>query len=152
MVSGGPRVLGVSFLLLAVSVGCTQPVTEQRIAERADVAVPSYDAGPDAPDYCAALAGSTAVLGIPEAVGTLAGDPGNVGAEVDLTAAIDELRTVLDDVRTDGRPGLDDAVEELVAALTAARDKGLTDTVRTDISSGLDEVGSLVQPTCRFPT
>ncbi|TQN44384.1 hypothetical protein FHU33_3886 [Blastococcus colisei] len=148
MVTRRPTWLRLTILLAAASAGCTQSVAEMPVSHRGDVAVPSYAGVAGAPPYCARLAGSTALPGIPTAVGLLAGDPGNVEAEVDLTAAIDELRAVLDDVR----PALDDAVGELVAALTAARDQGLTEAVRDDISAGLDELGTLVQPACGFPT
>ncbi|WP_324276340.1 hypothetical protein [Blastococcus brunescens] len=119
----------------------------------ADVAVPSYRPTPDAPDYCDALAGSTHLAGVPAAVGVLAAERGDVEAELELTAAIDELRLIGDGVSDQGgSPRLRAAVDDLVDALNSARDDGVTTSVREVVSAALDDVGRLVQPACRFPS
>jgi hypothetical protein len=121
--------------------------------QRADVAVRSYVPLAGAPGFCAGLADSVHLTDIPEAVGTLTADPKDVEATLALTAAIDELTTARDAVRAGhGFLALDTALEQLATALRAARDGALSDAVGTAISSGLDDVGRLVQPACGFPT
>jgi hypothetical protein len=90
---------------------------------------------------------------VPVAVGSLTSQPENVGAKLELTAAVDELQGVLHQVRD--RPGagpLAGSLADLVAALREARDSRLTDEVRTQISAGLDDVGRRVQAVCGFPS
>ena len=145
-------VLGLLISLLGVMAGCATADAAPRV-ERADVAVRSYASPSGAPGFCAALAGSTHLTGLPVAVGTLTADPGDVEARFALTAAISELQDVLDDVRT--HPGflaLDRSLEQLAGALRKAGDGLLTDAVRTAIRTGLDDVGQQVQPACDFPT
>jgi hypothetical protein len=118
----------------------------------AGAAEPSYVPAATAPGFCALLAGSRHLAGIPSAVGTLTTQPGNAAAQRDLSAAIGDLGAVLDDVRNGrARPDLETAVEQLVEALAAARDGALTRAVQDAISTGLDDVGRLVQPFCDLP-
>jgi hypothetical protein len=148
---GRLRVLGLLVPLVGLA-ACTTAAAEPQLT-RADVAVRSYAPPTGAPDFCAVLAGSTQLTGLPEALGTLTADPKDVEATLALTSAIDELHEVLDEVRT--RPGflaLDEALQQLADALREARDGALTDAVRTLIADGLDDVGHQVQPVCDFPT
>jgi hypothetical protein len=115
--------------------------------------VRSYASPSGAPGFCAALAGTTKLTGLPLAVGTLTADPTDVEAGLALTAVIDELQVVLDEVRAEsGFLPLDAALEGLTGALREAREGSLTDALRTAISAGLEDVGRLAQPVCGFPT
>jgi hypothetical protein len=153
---GRLRVAGLLFPLIGLFplvslAACTGP--DASIAERADAAVPSYAAPSAAPGFCAELAGTTHLTDLPVAVGTLTADPQDVEAGLALSAAIDELKAVLDEVRdAPDFAALGTSLEELVAALREAREGSLTDDVRTAIRSGLDRVGHLVQPACDYPT
>jgi hypothetical protein len=148
---GGLRGLGLAFPLVALA-GCT-PTHSAPQEQRADVAVPSYAPPSGAPHFCAALADTTHVTGLPTAVGTLTTRPEDVGAKLELTAAADELQGVLDQVSDEPDAGaLAGSLRELVAALRYARDTRLTDQGRTDISTGLDDVGRAAQAACGFPT
>jgi hypothetical protein len=145
--------LGLLIVLAGTATGCTGFADAGSEARPAGVAVPSYGLAPGTPAYCTSLAGSTHLTGIPAAVGVLSGRRGDVQAELDLAAAIDDLRAVLEAIEDDGgSPPLEAAVGELVAALSAARDGSMTSAVRDDISTALDDVGRLVQPVCRFPS
>jgi hypothetical protein len=148
---GRLRVLGLAFLLVVGTAACAAEDAEPQVT-RADVAVRSYTPPSGAPGFCAALAASTHLSGLPEALGTLTADPNDVEATLALTSAIDELQDVLDEVRA--RPGflaLDRSLARLADAVREARDGPLTDAVRTAIGTGLDDVGHRVQPVCDFP-
>jgi hypothetical protein len=148
---GGLRVLGLLFPLVAMA-GCTT-ADDKPPVHLADAAVPSYAAPSGAPDLCATLAGTTHLAGLPVAVGTLTAQPQDVGAKLQLTGAVDELTTVLDQVH--GRPdlrALGSSVRDLIGVLRDARDAPLTDAIRTKISTGLDDVGRRAQAVCGFPT
>lgn len=148
---GGLRVAGLVFPLVALA-GCTT-ADDGPAVPRADAAVPSYAAPSGAPAICAELAGTTHLAGLPVAVGTLTAQPEDVGAKLEITAAIDELTGVLD--KAGHRPGLaalDRSVRDLVEVLRDARDARLTDAVRTEISTGLDDVGLRAQAFCGFPS
>ena len=148
MHGGRLRVLGLLFPL-AVVVGCTSPDQAPR-AQRADVAVPSYAPSLGTPTVCAALAGTTHLDRLPTVIGTLIAQPRDVGAGLELTAVIDELKRVLD-AATD-QTALRGSLEQLLGALREARDEPLTDAVGTRISSGLDQLGSRAQSLCGFPS
>jgi len=151
---GRPRVfLGLLVLLGATgaSSACSGP-EEQSRAERADVAVLSYAPPSGAPGYCASLAGSTQLTRIPTAIGTLTARPGDVESKLVLAAAADDLRVVGEQVPRDGGTAeLRTSIEALVTALADATGGPVTDSVRSAISTGLDDVGRLVQPVCDFP-
>lgn len=149
---GRLRVLGLLFTFVACTAACDPSDAEPQVT-RADVAVLSYSPPSGAPDFCAALAGSTHLTGLPEALGTLTADPDDVEATLALTSVIGELQDVLEEVRA--RPGflaLDRALARLTDAVREARDGPLTDPVRAAIGTGLDDVGHQVQPVCDFPT
>jgi hypothetical protein len=151
VVVGGLRVLGLLFPLIALA-GCTA-ADDAPPVPRADAAVPSYAAPSGAPGFCATLAGTTHLTRLPVAVGTLTAQPQDVGAKLELTAAVDELNSVLDQV--DGKPdlrALGTTVRELIGVLRDARDAPLTDAIRTKISTGLDDVGQRAQAVCGFPS
>jgi hypothetical protein len=146
------RDLGLVVLLLGGTAACTHAGTAPP-ENGGDVAVRAYSPPSGVPGFCALLADSTHLTGLPEAVGTLTVDPGNVEARLLLTAAIAELDDVLADIGED--PGfflLDRSVDELLTTLRDVRDGGLTETARTAIASGLDDIGDQVQPVCEFPT
>lgn len=146
-------VVGPLLLLAGATAGCTATADAGSEVRPGSVAVPSYTAAAGTPAYCAELAGSTHLTGIPAAVGVLAGRPGDVQAELELSAAIEELRTVLERIGDDGgAPRLELAVGELVDALAAARDGSLTSSVRDDLAAALDDVGRVAQPVCGFPS
>ena len=152
MLIGRLRVLGLAFLLVVGTAACDTSDAEPKVT-RADVAVLSYSPPAGAPGFCAALAASTHLRGLPEALGTLTADPNDVEATLALTSAIGELQDVLDEVRA--RPGflaLDRSLTQLTDAVREARDGPLTDAARTAIGAGLDDVGHRVQPVCDFPT
>ena len=154
MFIGRPRVfLGLLVLLGATgaSSACSGP-EEQSRAERADVAVLSYAPPSGAPGYCASLAGSTQLTRIPTAIGTLTARPRDVESKLALAAAADDLRIVGEQVpRNGGTAELGASIDDLLTALTDATDGPVTDSVRSAISTGLDDVGRLVQPVCDFP-
>jgi hypothetical protein len=149
---GGLRGAALAFPLIALA-GCASTPTPAPEVQLADVAVPSYAPPSGAPDFCAALAGTTHLTGLPVVLGTLTTQPEDVGARLELTAAADELQQVLDQVsaRT-GTGALVGSLKKLVAALRVARDTSLTDQIRTRISTGLDDVGRRVQAACAFPS
>ena len=152
MLFGRLRVVGLLFLLVACTAACTGSDAELQVT-RADVAVRSYTPPSGAPGFCAALAGSTHLSRLPEALGTLTADPDDVEATLALTSAIGELQDVLDEVRDrSGFLALDRALAQLTNAIRDARDGPLTDAVRAAIGTGLDDVGHQVQPVCDFPT
>jgi hypothetical protein len=146
------RDLGLLLLLLAGIAACTQgevPSTAPQI----DVAVQAYTPPSAAPGFCAGLADSRQLPQVPQAVGTLVAEPGEVEATLVLTGAITELEDMLDDIRE--RPGflaLDRSVDELVTTLRKARDGRVTEAVRVAITEGLDDIGHRVQSVCDFPT
>jgi len=146
------RDLGLLFLLLAGIAACTD--TElPAAAPRVDVAVQAYTPPSSAPGFCADLADSSRLPHLPEAVGTLIAEPGEVEATLVLTGAITELEGLLDDIREGpGFLALDRSADELVSRLREARDGRLTETVRIAITDGLDDVGRRVQAVCDFPT
>jgi hypothetical protein len=144
---GRLRVLGLLFPVLAAT-ACTDAEATST-ARRTDVAVHSYAAPDGAPGYCTLLAGSLHVTLLASAVGTRTARPGDVEAKLDLGAAAEELTAVRNEVDPDGP--LTDALDGLLAALSQARSGPLTETLRTEISTGLDDVGRLVQPDCDFP-
>ncbi|UOY03744.1 hypothetical protein [Blastococcus sp. PRF04-17] len=86
---------------------------------------------------------------MPRAVGLLTARPRHVEAKLHVAAAAEELRAVRAEVGADG--DLADALDGLVAALSSARTGPLTTSVLTSISSGLDDVGRLIQTSCDFP-
>jgi hypothetical protein len=146
-----PSALGLLMLLGAVT-GC-EAEADRTVSVSTDAAVVSYAAPDGAPSFCTTLAGSTRLAAIPRAIGALAAETGTVEARLDLTAGIDDLQAVLEDVRADeGHERLGSAIEQLVATLTSAMDSPLTDAVRTGISDDLDAVGRQAQPICRFPS
>jgi len=148
---GGLRVLGLLFPLVVLA-ACAPTDGPPRV-QRADVAVSSYAPPSGAPDFCAALAATTHVTGLPVVVGTLTALPDDVGSKTEITGAVDELQGVLEQVRN--RPGTDvlaGSLAELIAALRSARDSRLTDEVRAEISAGLDDVGRDAQAACGFPS
>ena len=148
---GGLRGVGLAFPLVAL-VGCTTAPSDPPV-QRADVAVPSYAAPSGAPAFCVDLARTVHLTALPDAVGTLTARPEDVGAKLDLNAAGDELRDVLQQVdRQPGAGALAGALRELVAALREAGDVRLTDDIRTRISTGLDDVGRDAQSACEFPS
>jgi hypothetical protein len=146
------RDLGLLLLLLAGIAACTQgevPSTAPQI----DVAVQAYTPPSTAPGFCTGLADSSQLPQLPEAVGTLIAEPGEVEATLVLTGAITELEGLLDDIREGpGFVALDRSAEALVTTLRDARDGRLTETVRIAITEGLDDVGRRVQAVCDFPT
>jgi hypothetical protein len=149
---GRLRVLGLLIPLLAATAGCTATEAQPR-STRADVAVRSYAPPSGAPGFCSTLAGTTHLPDLPEALGTLTADPEDVESTLALTAAIGELTYVRNEVE-DG-PDVTDLVSSLdglVSALRQARERPVTDAVRTAISTGLDDVGRQVQLLCGFPT
>jgi hypothetical protein len=148
---GRLRVLCLVLPLVATA-GCTTAGSASR-AQLADVAVPSYAPPSGAPNFCATLAGTTHLTGLPVVLGTLTTQPEDVGARLELTAAADELQQVLDQVSVQtGGGALFGSLKQLVAALREARDTPLTDQIRTQISTGLDDVGRRAQAACRFPS
>ena len=152
MFFGRLRVLGLLFPLVVGIAGCGGSDDEPQVV-RADVAVRSYTPPSGAPGFCAALAGSTHLTRLPEALGTLTADPNDVEATLALTSAIGELQDVLDEVRSGpGFLALDRSLAELTDAVREARDGPLTDAVRAAISDALDDVGQRAQPVCDFPT
>jgi hypothetical protein len=147
---GRPRVLGL-LLLLGATTACSGAQTQPSV-ERTDVAVQSYAPPSGAPGYCMLLAGSTHLVGIPVALGTLTSRPGDVEAKLFLSAAAGDLRAVGEQVARDGgTAALGAALDDLTAALARAGEGAVTDSVRSAIGTGLDDVGLLVQPVCDFP-
>jgi hypothetical protein len=146
------RDLGLLLLLLAGIAACTQgevPSTAPQI----DVAVQAYTPPSTAPGFCTGLADSSQLPQLPEAVGTLIAEPGEVEATLVLTGAITELEGLLDDIREGpGFVALDRSTDALVTTLRHARDGRLTEMVRIAITEGLDDVGRRVQAVCDFPT
>jgi hypothetical protein len=146
------RDLGLLFLLLAGIAACTHAETPPA-APRIDVAVQAYTPPSTAPGFCAGLADSSQLPQLPEAVGTLIAEPGEVEASLVLTGAITELEGLLDDIREGpGFVALDRSADALVTTLRSARDGRLTEMVRIAITEGLDDVGRRVQAVCDFPT
>jgi len=146
------RDLSLLLLLLAGIAACTQgevPSTAPQI----DVAVQAYTPPSTAPGFCTGLADSSQLPQLPEAVGTLIAEPGEVEATLVLTGAITELEALLDDIREGpGFVALDRSADALVTTLRHARDGRLTELVRIAITEGLDDVGRRVQAVCDFPT
>ncbi|WP_116449997.1 hypothetical protein [Blastococcus litoris] len=153
MLPGRLRVVGLLVVMTGALAGCTGFAEAGSEAQPADVAVPSYEQADGAPGFCDSLAGSRHLTAVAPAMGVLAAERGNVEAELELATAIDELRDVLEQVEDEGGSArLEAAIGDLVDALAAARDDGVTTAVRDDVAAALDDVGRLVQPVCRFPT
>jgi hypothetical protein len=151
MLFGRFRLPGLGVLLLCATAGCTSAETDSGFA-RAEVAVPSYAAPESAPAFCARLAEGTDLIRVPGAMGVLTVTPQDVEATLVLSDAVTEVRGLLDAVREDGgHPQIEAAVDRLVAALQDTTSGSVTDTVRTAVVTGLDEVGRRVQPLCGFP-
>lgn len=151
MLLGRPGVLGL-LVVLGATAGCSAEA-EQPSRLAADVAVAAYEPAAGAPHFCALLAASTHLTGLPGAVGSMAAESRTVEAQLDLSAGIAELRAVLDDVRSEtGYTDVETVLQDLVVSLTSAIQGPLTDVVRVAISDGLDAVGRRVQPVCTFPT
>lgn len=147
---GRPSILGL-LVLVSMTVSCSADTDEPAPVE-SDAAVASYAAPDDAPSFCTRLARSTHLTAIPTAVGSLAAGTDAIEARVTLSGAIRELRAVRDDVRAEGGfEALEADLAGLVEALTLAMDGPLTDPVRIAVADGLDGVGELAQPVCRFP-
>lgn len=145
------RVLGL-LVLLGATTACSGAEAQPWI-DRTHAAVQSYAPPSGAPGYCTLLAGSTHLVGIPVAIGTLTARPGDVEAKLALSAAVGDLRAVGEEVARDaGTAALGAALDDLTAALTRAEAGPITDSVRSAVSTGLDDVGLLVQPVCDFPT
>jgi hypothetical protein len=147
----GARVLGL-FLLLGTLTGCEDPDEMVVPAADGDVAVPSYAAPRQAPDFCVRLAGTRHVSAIPTAVGTLMLRPADEHARRELAGAVTELEAVLAHVwreprSRDLRPGM----QELIAALYSATVNPVDDELATRIGERLDAVTEQVQPMCDFP-
>lgn len=146
-----PSVLGLLIPLAAVT-GCEGPADRDE-AVSTDAAVVSYEAPAGAPAFCSTLAGSTRIADLPRAVGALAAETGTVEARLQLTAGIDDLQAVLDEVRAEGgHERLRSALEQLVTTLAGALDSPLPDSAGSDISVDLDAVGRQAQPICQFPS
>jgi hypothetical protein len=147
------RVLGLLVLVTSLA-ACTSAEAVTPVRSAADrAAVPSYEPPAGAPAFCAELAGSGRLLEVPRALGTLAARPGDVEAELQVSAAVRELRSVLDTLRaSDGPARLDAAVETLADDLAAAVSGPLTAVGIAGISAGLADVDTLAQPVCGFPS
>ena len=149
------RLRGFGLVVAVAGVaGCTHSATDMPSREgRAGVAVPSYAPPAGTPDFCGLLAGTTSLTAVPAALGMLAADADVVEARLTLSAAIDELQGVLDHVPPrGGNLAVGTSLEQLITALLRARDRRLTDDLRTSISTGLDDVGRQAQTACGFPT
>lgn len=148
---GGTGVLGL-ILLLGGPTACTDDGDGAVPAAWGEVAVPSYEAPPGAPGFCARLAGSRHVGAIPTAVGTLVLAPGDERARRHLSGAVAELEAVLDEVWREPRSEeLSAGMEDLLAALYSATANPVDEELATRIGARLDFVGELVQPVCEFP-
>jgi hypothetical protein len=150
---GGSRALGLLVLpgVVLAATACTGENPRAR-AQPAGAAVQSYAAPSGAPGYCESLATTTHLTEVPVALGTLTARPGDVEAKLALRAAVDELQAVGEQVSQNARTAeLGTALDDLVAALDRAEGGPITDSVRSAVSTGLDEVGRLVQPVCDFP-
>jgi hypothetical protein len=144
------RWLGL-LVLLGATAGCTGAADASPTAGPAAVA--SYHPSATAPSFCARLAASGHVPGIPRAVGTLTADPGNPRAVGRLQDAIADLEAVLTDVSDEaGYAELAGELEDLLAALHSATLNPVDDELRGRISDRLAAVGAAVQPVCDFPT
>jgi hypothetical protein len=147
----GARVLGLLLLLSALT-GCENRDGTVVPAADGDVAVPSYEAPPQAPDLCVPLAGSRHVSTIPTAVGTLMLEPADEHARRELAGAVTELEAVLAYVwREPGSRDLRPGMQELIAALYSATVNPVDDQLATRIGERLDAVAEQVQPMCEFP-
>jgi hypothetical protein len=150
---GGPRALGLLVLpgVVLAAAACTGDGPPSR-GEPAGAAVQSYAPPSGAPGYCASLADTTHLTDVPVALGTLTARPGDVEAKLALRAAVDDLQAVGEEVpRTAGSAELGTALDALVAALDRAERGPITDSVRSAVGTGLDDLGRLVQPVCDFP-
>lgn len=146
----GARRLGVPVLLLAAVAACTPDQAPRPVAASA-AAVPAYEAPAGAPGFCGRLASLVELGGLPASIGMLTAGP-DVGARVQVSQVIRELRGVLAAVRADGgHDGLATALDELVRALGAVVDGPLTDPVRGAVTAGLMQVSAQAQPGCGFP-
>ncbi|MFD2090701.1 hypothetical protein [Blastococcus deserti] len=147
----GTGVLAVALLLGGLT-ACTDDEDTAAPAARDDVAVPSYQAPPRAPDFCARLAGSRYVDAIPTAVGTLLLEPRDDRARRELSGAVAELEAVLDEVWREPRSDdLSAGMEDLLAALYSATANPVDEQLAIRIADRLDVVGERVQPVCEFP-
>jgi hypothetical protein len=150
---GRLRVVGLLVVLAGTAAGCTGFAEAGSEPQPRDVAVPSYQPVDGAPAFCDSLAGSRHLTDIAPALGVLAGERGNVGAGLELSAAIEELRDVLEEVQDEGgSAGLQAAIGDLVDALVVARDAQVTISVGEDVSAALDMLGRFAQPVCGFPS
>lgn len=147
------RLLGLLFLVTPLA-ACTASEATTPVRAAADsAAVPSYQPPQGAPAFCGELAAAGRLLDVPRALGTLAARPGDVEAELQVSAAVRELRAVLDTLReADGPARLGSALEALADDLAAAVAGPLTAGGTTAITAGLDDVAVLAQPVCGFPS
>jgi hypothetical protein len=143
------RPLATGLLLLAALTGCTDGADDDaEPPPRADAYVPPSGA----PEFCGSLADAAHLDDIPAAVGAIAADARTAEARSDLTAAVGELRDVLDAVRADGgHPRLDAALDDLVTALIELSAGPLTEATQLAITSNLDTIGQQTQPVCEYP-
>ncbi len=152
MFLGRLRLPGLLILLLLAITGCSSAdAGAPRLPP--DAAVASYVPPAGAPSFCSTLARGGDLVGVSRAMGVRTVAPQDVEATLALSGAITELRGVLGDMKSQGSPhGLEASVENLVNVLQQARDGTVTDALRTAVVSGLDDVGSRLQPICGFPT
>ena len=148
---GRLRVLGLLVPLFAAT-ACTSDGPETAAVSRVDVAVQNYSPAEGVPAWCARLAGSPHLTGIPAAIGALTAREGDVEAKLALAAAVDDLEAVAAEIPEGAQTDIAAALDGLAVSLTQATDGPLTDSVRAAVTTGLDDVGRLVQPICEFPT
>jgi hypothetical protein len=148
---GRPGVLGLLLLAGSLTACTSKASTPPEVSGVA--ALPSYAAPSGAPGFCALLAGSEHLQAVPSALGTLTVDTSDAAARQELSAAVVELRAVLEDVRFDvAYADLETAVEDLVDALTEASVGRLPAASSDSVAGALGTVAQLAQPACGFPT
>jgi hypothetical protein len=151
MIIRRPAALGLLFLLGSLT-ACTSEASTPPEASGV-AALQGYQAPSGAPGFCALLADSTHLRGIPTALGALAVDTADAGARQQLADAVTDLRAVLDEVRMDVEyADLETAVEDLVDSLTVAAGGRLPAELGDAVATALTDVAAFAQPLCEFPT
>ena len=151
MIFRRPGALGLLVLVSALS-ACSSSAAPVVTEQPGVAALPSYVAPARAPGFCAVLARSTHLTGLPAALGRLSVDPADADARLEVAGAVADLRPVLDDVRYAVEyADLETTVENLVATLTEVSGGRLRDDVGERIGAALGTLGELAQPACEFP-
>ncbi|WP_147251795.1 hypothetical protein [Blastococcus sp. TF02-8] len=140
--------LGLLTVLLGLSACSAEETTPP---QQPAVAVADYAAPAGAPAVCGGIARSTHFLDIPAAMGELAAGADAIDARSRLAAARGELRALVSGLSAADHPELQEAADDLLAALLGVLEPPLTEGARTAVLDSVEQFVTRLQPVCGFP-